>query len=265
MNKRVIAFITDLHVGSPYGLWPDDFVVPTTQQPIKCSPGQLELWEHWEDFKKKCDDYNVDTVISLGDLIDGNNPREYGRDRTTSDINMQIMGAKQIIEPIKKNRDFFGVKGTDYHSGSIVDAEQELIAQLNGVYWGRLKNIKLRNTNVHFNISHGEGGAFIYRATKADRELLFMKVAEAERKINFHIDLFVRGHLHYFGYLKMNTNAYLACPAWVDWIPYRPALGLYGRQVDIGGVIVIINDDDKITPIEFLYPLPNMAQNPMEV
>lgn len=260
--KRVVAFIADLHFGSPYAMWPEGFETDTGH-PIPPGKGQILINQYFEDFKEKCNEFGVDTVISMAELIDGNNRKEYGRDRMTAEIDIQTQAAKQHLESFLEGRDFYGVSGSPYHNSLDTDAERMVVESLGGTFWGPIKNIKLKKTNIHCNICHGKGGNYIYRGTLSDKQLMFVKLAEAEKKINFHIDLFVRGHLHFYHYLDSNTNAYLNCPCATDWIPYPPALGLYGRQIDLGWVVVMFSED-KIFPHKFLYPLPNIAQTPLE-
>jgi hypothetical protein len=256
---RSIAFVSDLHVGSPYGLWPNEFVCPTGHI-IKASRGQLKILEYWNDFLIQCKRYKVDTIVSLGDVVDGTNRKEYGRDRMVTDLNLQILAARQLLEPVTKGRKFFGVSGTGYHDSLDFRAEESLIKDLDGTYWGLLRNIKLKGTKVVLNVSHGRGGGTLYRSTKGDKELLFILAAEAAKKIDFHVDCFVRGHLHFYGYIDQAVNSYLACPGWTDWIPYPPSLGLIGKQPDIGFVIMLINNKNEISIKRKLFPLPNIAQ-----
>lgn len=263
--RRSILCLGDTHFGSPYAIWPESFQVPDTDYAIVASPGQCQILEYWEDMQRHADMYGVDTVVLTGDLIDGNNRKAYGRERMTADLDIQSMVGVSMLAPVCKGRKVVGVRGTDYHSSREVNAERYIIDALGGVYGGRLRNYKLTGTPVTVNVSHGEGGSLIYRATKADRELLFLLAAEAAKKINFHVDLMIRGHLHYFGYLDQGINRYLSVPCWCDWIPYRPALRLYGRQPDIGWVILLVTEDGDIMVRRKLYPLPNTAQKEHDV
>jgi hypothetical protein len=198
-------------------------------------------------------------------MIDGNNRKEYGTDRLTTDLNLQIAAAKMLLTPLCEGRNVYGVHGTPYHDSLDMKADKLLIEQLGGTYWGALKNAKIGGTNLIFNLCHGVKGGTIYRSTKMDRELLFVLAAEAAQKIDFHIDLFIRGHFHFYGEVAQEANRFLQVPCWCDWIPYPPSLSLYGRmQPDIGGAIILIHEDDTITVVPKTYPLPGIAQRPVD-
>lgn len=258
--KRSIGFVADMHIGSPWGMWPEGF---TTEQGnvINPSPGQRTINGYFEEFCHECDHYEVDTIISMAEIIDGTNYFEQGASRLTADKDIQAEAAKLVLKPLVKEREFYGFLGSPYHDSKNGKIEKHVIEceELGGKCLGVLANTKLRDTNRILNLAHGVGGSLIYRATKSDRELLFVLAAEAAKKIDFHVDLFVRAHLHFFGFLDQGINSYLQLPGWSDWIPYKFSLTVYGRQPDIGWVILLVDTDDNFHIIKKLYPLPQIS------
>lgn len=263
---RSVAWIADTHLGNPYAPWPKEQEIAPGFT-IDCGEPQETLGRYRDECIEKMKDYDVDTVIFVGDLIDGNNRKEFGRDRITTDIDIQAEAALKWLMPFCEGRRVFGISGTGYHDSVDSRKEHGIIENLGtnkgDGYWGPYKNVRMNGSVI--SVSHGQGGALIYRATKSDRELLHALAGEASGKIPCHIDLFVRAHLHFFGYLDNGPNAYLAVPCFCDWIPYKFSLMLYGRQPDIGMVITVIDKDGAILPKKILFPLPGVAQRPAEI
>jgi len=266
-HRRAFLFVADTHVGSPYGPWPEDFQI----EPgffVQPSEGQLSINGYLSTMARKAENEQVDTVIFVGDLIDGGNRKEYARDRMSADLDNQVKAAIKLFLPVCLGKQVFGVHGTGYHDSLDMKAEKYIIEELakkggGGKYWGPFRNFRVNGHVV--NVSHGQGGALIYRATKSDRELLHALAGEAAGKIKDHIDLFIRAHLHFYGYLDNGCNRYLACPCFTDWIPYKYSLKLYGRQPDMGFVIVIFEEDGEITVKRTLFDLPGIAQVPEDL
>jgi len=267
MRQRVIGFLADLHTGSPYAPWPENFVIEPGFT-IEPSDGQRTLNGYIKRAAEIFDKEKVDTVFLLGDMNDGGNRKEFARDRMTADLNQQVRASIMMLSPLCEGRKVYGVHGTGYHDSLDMKSEKYLIEELakigaGGRYWGPFKNAKVNGSVV--NVSHGEGGALIYRATKSDRELLHALAGEAAGKIKDHVDLFARAHLHFYGYLDNGVNRYLAVPCFTDWIPYKFSLKLYGRQPDIGFVIAIFDGPGEITIKRYLFELPGIAQIAEEV
>ena len=239
MMERAVAFISDLHIGSRLALWPPHFVHPVHGQPMPLSPAQEQLWGYWEDFLLACDRWKVDTVCSMAEIINGKNPREHGRYQMEADMNVQAKAAIEVLKTIvTPSRSFWAVQGTEYHDGFNGKIEQTIVEHLGGAWFGPVKNVRLAGTNLTLNLCHGTGGSPVYSASLAEANLREHLISEALDKVP-HVDLFVRGHIHTHFQVKKHQNGYLQCPAWQDFLPFKPLLrkiGLY--QPDIGAVIV---------------------------
>jgi len=89
--KRIIAVITDTHFGSPYAPFPDKAVWTAEGNNLSkmVNEGQSDLLSSWKNFLGVCDDFNVDTVIHLGDITQGCNPKEGGISSLSPNMDFQ--------------------------------------------------------------------------------------------------------------------------------------------------------------------------------
>jgi len=257
--KRVIAFVSDLHVFSRYGLNPPRFF---SREGIDFEIGeeQRKIYDFWIEFCKVCDSMKVDTVFVVGDLLHGQNVIERGAQLISPNLDEQEDAAKEILHPIvygikkgMKRRKLYAVAGSHYHiSTPGHNPEKDVIESLGGTFFGNIVNMIFPPSNRVFNISHGVSSAYIYRETLLGREGTFIREAQALGKIP-KIDCFVRGHWHSYIHIHEKKLHMIQLPGWVAYEPSKPFLRSYGRmQGDIGGVIVILDEDDRIVPWHFL-------------
>jgi len=257
---RTIAFVGDTHVGSMFALFPDN-----KKYRINLNRGQRKLLEYWKYFWHECDSSEVDTIVHMGDVVEGLNRKNSGLNIMVSDLNIQKDAFVDLITPYIKKRRFYIISGSGYHESLDYRFSEDIAQTLNGTFLGDLANLRIKPFKTVINIAHGVGGTAIYRATKMDREALFMLTAQATGKLK-KTDMMIRGHLHYFHYQKTPDIHSLQVPCWKVWEPNRIFIPLYGRkQPDIGGVIVRYESNNDITIRERLYPLPHIADSIKEV
>jgi len=93
-----------------------------------------------------------------------------------------------------------------------------------------------------------------------DREALFEAAAYGLGDLDFLPDVVVRAHWHRFIHIHLPNQHILQLPCWCAWFPYKGTLRLYGRlQPHIGGVILFIDDHDRITIHHYLFKPPRIA------
>lgn len=254
--KRVIAFISDLHIFSRYALCPPQYLTAEGVS-FNHSREQKKIWDYWLYFCGVCDDQKVDTIVIVGDTIHGQNPAERGTMLMSPDIDEQKSAAVQIISMISNGRKLYMFGGSKYHSSIMGEAlERDICNALGGKWMGGIANVSFHPSKKIFNISHGQSAAFIYREMIMGREALFIKWAEALKKIP-KIDVIVRGHWHHFIYFHESGLHMIQLPGWMAYEPSRPYLRSYGKmQPDIGGVIVFIDDEDRIRVWHYLMGEP---------
>jgi len=266
--KRCIALISDMHVGSIYSLFPNDF---TDVHGINISAArnkdQITLYDYWLDFIAQCQKQEIDTVFLLGDLVHGTQRRDYGRD-LLSNLDEQKRAAIELLKPICNKKIVAGISGSPYHESLDTKIHRDIIEYFGGTFLDSVGNIKLKDLDFVVNISHGASGAFIYRATILDREAVFLKSAEALNKLP-KIDIIIRGHWHQYIYINYAEQHFIQLPCWITFFPYVGTLKLYPKfQPDIGAVILEISSeggkkDVRVKP--YLYPVLHIADPLVQV
>ncbi len=256
---RSIAFISDLHVGSRYAICPDEFVTAEGQV-VRPSAGQTVLNDHFRAFAKKCDELGVDTVVVNGDALHGQNVQEQGVGLSTSNMDEQVDMGVTVLRPLVKNRKLLMLSGSGYHkSVRGMNPEKCVCDKLEGTWLGPLANVQFKPSKRVFNILHGYSGSAIYREMILAREGFFMKWAQGSEKLP-KVDLLIRGHLHNFIHIHENDMHLLQLPCWVAFEPSKITLRLYGKmQPDIGGVVVILDEENRIIVHHYLYDCPQIA------
>jgi len=264
--KRVVAFVADTHVGSRFAIFPPN-VISNEGNDLSAmrNPGQVQLYEYWTEWEKICDSWGVDTVILLGDIIQGNNPVGRGIGTITPDLDEQKQAAIVLLSKICTNRIVHCLSGTPYHESIDTRIHYDLTNELRSVakeahFHGLMANIKLKGTNRILNLAHGVSGASIYRTTLMDREALFEAAAYGLGDLDFLPDIVIRAHWHRFIHIHLPNQHILQVPGWCAWFPYKNTIRLYGKlQPHIGGVILFIDDRDRIMIHHYLFKPPRIS------
>jgi len=264
--KRIVAFVADTHVGSRYAIFPPNIISKQGNDlGAMRNEGQIKLYEYWKEWEKICDAWGVDTIILLGDIIQGNNPAGRGVGTVTADLDEQKDAAVSLLSKICENRIVHSLSGTLYHESIDTRIHYDITKELGSVakeshFHGLMANIKLKGTNRILNLAHGVSGAAIYRTTLMDREALFEAAAYGLGDLDFLPDIVVRAHWHRFIHIHLPNQHILQVPGWCAWFPYKGTIRLYGKmQPHIGGVILFIDDHDRITIHHYLFKPPRIS------
>jgi hypothetical protein len=257
--KRSVALLSDLHSGSAAAPWPET-VTTAEGQRLMPSDEQIYLNARLEEFKEVMDEFECDSVWLLGDLVDGNNRKAWGARRVTPELDLQVKAAKTLLEPLCKGRDVHGIIGSGYHDSMDTCLDQRIIEDLGGTCYGLLGNLPLKGTNRIIQITHGEGAAVTARETTIAREGALLFQAEGKQTLPFHVDVRIAGHWHWFCHVHTNRQHLVQLPAWADWAPWRGGIRSYGAALpDIGGVIMLVDQNDRLLFLPFLYPRPQVS------
>jgi len=263
--KRIVALIADMHIGARFAIFPPGVIGKTgTDLSGARNPGQKQLYENFSDFLKVCDAWDVDTVILVGDLIQGTNPIGRGAQTLTPDIDEQKLAAVHLLEPLCQDRVVHVFSGTAYHESLDTRVHYDIAKELESVakeskFHGLIANIKLKGTNRILNVSHGVSGAAIYRTTLMDREALFEAAAYGLGDLEFLPDVVVRAHWHRFLHIHLPNQHIIQIPGWCAWFPFKGTLRLYGKtQPHVGGVLLLIDENDRIIVHHYLYKVPKI-------
>lgn len=266
-HVRSILCLGDVHAGSPYAVSdPYPILINAGNEANEVHPnkGQLQLYKHWEHMLDMADEFNCDTVINLGDTIDGGNHYEGGRGVMTPDIEFQKDLAVRLLKPVVKDRKYVCVSPSQYHNSWDTKAERQIAQRLEGVaeqslYVGVTGIITVPEVNKKLLIAHKASNAMLYTATMLDRELIYQKVAEANKQLP-GIDYRITAHLHKAMHLDNGRQHYLQLPCWKSYYPIKSSTRLIGRyQTDIGFAIILFDGEGRSMVKLFVYESPNIA------
>jgi len=248
---RRIVFLSCLHVGSDVALWPESWETDTGK-PIMPSPVQLQILEYFNDFWTH-EARDADTVILLGDNVQGKNPKDWGVGSMTTDLNIQIQAAKSLLEPHTKDRQLIGVSGSKYNDSFDVRLDEIITTELQGAFYYMLRNLTITGPGTKLNIAHGASSPTLYKATHDDRESMLMSANSMTRNIDFA----ARGHWHYFQYIANSRRSILRVPGWQCWYPAKFMIEMLGKKNNkLGAVTVDFGPDRKYIIHERLYEPP---------
>jgi len=255
---RRIAFIGCTHLGSRFALWPRT-VPATVEADIELAGIRHTILDYFYDFVEKVRAAHCDSVILLGDLIEGQNSKEYGTGLITSKVSEQLDAFIEVAKPLCEGRKTGIIEGTSYHVQLSGDPmEKHLCSQLNAEWLGFIVNKQMEPSKLVFNMAHGYGGGGTNVSTAIENEIKEMLIAEAQGSIP-HIDVIVRGHLHSSDAdVTMRGKRFIRVPCWKAFGDWKRMGHYYGRhQPIIGGKVVTVYDD-YIDVASHIYPTPKL-------
>lgn len=263
--SRSVAVVSDTHVGSRYAIFPDGFIGGEGNNLSAArNPAQRKLYAHFQNFLDVCKEFQVDSVILPGDIMAGTNPKKFGYQNLTPQLDEQVEAAALLLKPLCADRDVVVVEGTEYHGSRDMEIHAQLAEKLKGIarsctWEGHVANLKLLPGKRNINVMHGASSAFIYREARLGREVVQFKVAQADGKLERY-DILLRGHWHEWLQIDSHRVHVIQCPAWQAFYPYKGSLLGYAKfQPDIGGVIILLDKFDRIEVLHFLYPCPKIV------
>lgn len=243
-TKRRIALIADLHIGSNYAIMPCPFVTHDGKR-IYPNQGQRQINQVFKWCADVMKYWHVDSIIFLGDLIQGSNKAELSRDLVTADLEEQQDMCIDYLTPICRNRKVIGISGTNYHKSQDTEIEKDIIEGLNGKFYDKMAWIKVEGTNRILNISHASAKSNIYPVSAMEREAVQMLKAYGSGKFKDKPDVIIRGHRHVFAHVHTTAFHFVLVPSFQVWYPFQTAY--YGAlQSDIGICILFIDAKNRI-------------------
>jgi hypothetical protein len=256
--KRILV-VSDLHVGSVYGIWPKGFTLKEGGE-WRLNPAQEALLLAWEEMLKKIG--KIDAVVLNGDIIDGMQCRNFGIPNVTTNYADQIEAAVQLLWPLRKKADeMWSIRGTEYHdSRSGVEVERlgkelDCVPYRRNQYSAAVLNLQIEGiclNFVHF-ISVMTG---FYRATAPDREGIWGALSGRGKTPDAKV--IVRSHIHYFVHVEHSVKHIVVTPCWQVHTEYQIRKGYYRMFPEIGAVVIEIQtkDEDPIRIRKYLWATP---------
>lgn len=268
--KKIIAVVSDLHVGSSIGLCGSklDLADGGVYQPSK---NQAELYKGWMKFFQYVDEVstNVKTRVLVvnGDLVDGDHHGTVSI--VTNNIEVQEAAAIELLRPAAKQFDaVYVVRGTEAHTQPGAQSDERIakgigarLDESTGQYsrW----QLWLDVDGVVFNIAHhiGTTSSAAYESSAVMREMVaaLVEAGQWEQRLP---DVLIRSHRH--RYIKVSIPSArgeiqaAVTPGWQLRTPFIEKMDRM-RMPHIGGLVCIVEDGEcqikaKIYPLRKIKP-----------
>ena len=266
------GIVSDIHAGSDYGLLPPNARAGANL--FLQNDGQRYLWDCWrrlcEEFRKA----KLDFIIVLGDVVDGEQRLNGGRELRTVLQTGQVEWAVEILSFLPDVPKYV-VVGTPYHDGRSGEYAEFVAQRLNrvlrppqgyplaGTYSYHCLDLQIEGVDCNLLHEIPVSGA-LYRAVSIDREMVWSALAGKEGKAP-RADFVARAHAHHFLHVEHASKHGIVNPCWQLGTPYTQRKSAYRMLPDIGATIVYVDGKaksagkDPIRIEKFLYPLPTVS------
>jgi hypothetical protein len=233
-----VLCISDLHVGSNFGLFPKGFKTRSGNE-IKLNKLQEELWNKWQRMKEDIGKY--DAVFLLGDLVKG-----YGKHQLIANLNEQMNAALKLLRPLCKKKKVFVITEKSRTSADF-EIDKSIAKHLNGYFGGPIADVPLKGTNKIINIAHY--GSVYARMSKDN----LLSLLSERLMIKFPaVDILIR-HYHTYAHLEKLGKHIILNPGFVGpRLNLRSISNYFHNPPDTGVVKLEISADD-INVMPYLY------------
>jgi len=253
-----ILVVSDLHVGSVYGLLPPGYR-DSRGNTVEQNVGQKYLWRCWMDLARRVARIRPDVVVVNGDLVEG----RYGELCLSSPVD-QAEACLQVLRALGcKRAKWFFIQGTEFHDAEVGREVEVVASQLGTKYVGLGSGVYTREVldlecdGVVVNFAHGISvGAGLYRAVAIDREALWSALAGKAGSLP-KADVVVRSHAHYFVHVEHASKHAVVTPCWQLQTRFMRRRSVYRMVPDIGAVVLVVGPVIGVRKI--LYPLPSLS------
>jgi len=206
------VIVSDTHVGSAYGVFPQGFR-KSTGEIVRLNKGQRYLGKCWQHVLGVLPP-TFDILVLNGDLTDGQNPRQMARDLTEADPEWQGRAAYELLAPLAERAGVvYATMGTTYHTGEAGTFEEQLAERLGAVpdEWGHCARdwLGLSVEGIKQDIAHAQSSMLRYKSTAAEREIQFEALA-AVMKEGGTSHIIIRSHVHTYFNLFIEGTLYVS-------------------------------------------------------
>jgi hypothetical protein len=224
LYPKTIGYVSDLHCGSHFGLWPESRLPNDENRHVavrylnECFQYMVAKWPM------------LDLLILNGDLIDGKQRKDKGVSLFTPDMSEQVDGAIDVLRPlIAKAKRVVRCKGTPYHEGF-----DGALCQLDEAFGvglvDQVLDIELNPGRI-LNVAHHPNGT-----PELEMRLASQRAAESKLHLPTWI---VRAHKHDYYELKREQMHYIGMPCFEMPTPYAIKTGYFKFQPSLGGMLMI--------------------------
>lgn len=247
----LLRVVSDLHVGSPLGLWPATGLKYRRDEPkVDLTPAQEFLYRQW---KKLASFEYPDILVINGDIVSSDEGLPYDLiSRAAIVLIRQLMSEKTKL---------YLVRGTPYHEKFYEAFVQGLNPQPNpeGGYIGDFIEFLINGKRI--NIAHhpeGSSGA-IYKGTILGKASVWAAVAASSGKVKMP-DVIVRSHLHFYARYQDDLCTVIHTPCFNLQTPYARKKAFYRLQPDIGAVDIQVYSTGEIDIVPHLFEVPDVER-----
>ena len=251
-----VIFISDVHVGSNYAIFPPDFKNPEDGSPVPPNQWQKKLYQEWEKLADKLSP--ADVIILMGDLVEGQQTREKFGTLKLQNIQHQAEAFIHLFQSTWKWRKLYVIRGTNYHVATNGLHAEEYIARRLGAE--RLDEDKFSAIDLLLKIAgktvsaaHHIGVSQVphYRFTPLAREMWLGKLFDDYWQ---KVDLVARGHVHYYIHATVeDIMQAFTCPCWQLPTPYQRKRTVFGSNPSIGLVEATVSPDELLVRAHLVH------------
>jgi predicted phosphodiesterase len=245
---KTILLLSDLHVGSKYGLWPPNFTCTNSRtdmvEDIPQNAVGKVIWDHWKKMLKALKDQKPDCIILNGDLIEGDQRKEKGRGLITPELPVQIKACIACLKTLPDVPMYF-TGGTDYHQlPDGISADLHIADQFNAAFGDELI---IEECGIRLFCRHAIGmsqSTWQYMTTAPARDQMLLYLNQSTEKYG-RIDVAVFSHRHQFVAAQFASGIALVTPCWQGKTVFAVKKGIISPP-HIGWVTLHIDNPKRI-------------------
>jgi hypothetical protein len=236
-----LRVLSDLHIGSRWGLWPPGMVM--RGEPLPQSDVNAAIWQIWQ---RMSDAPVPDVIIMNGDILNGANPRGGGEGVKAVEPDAEQIAAAEILSPLLTGKPHYWLYGTPYHE----KATELLAKHLGARPWNTgalVEHVGDLSVPGHIlNIAHHpEGRSVLYTGTSMERAVMLSLVSEASGR--GRCDIIIRSHWHRYHLYQSGGKTVVQTPGWQVQTPREIMLSYFRYTPEIGWVDLVLEQG--------MYPL----------
>ena len=245
-DTKRIAFFSDCHTGSLLGLVPRKFV-----DTRRWNPGLTWLWARYQEFLDNVPE--LDVLALVGDLTDGAQKADRGRESWTTDPILQEEAVLELLDPlIKKVRPggrIVAARGTRYHEGAYGRHAEEIARDIgcekmpdgSRSAW----HVPIEIGGCKFSIAH----PISFAPVNVSSPLYAEMAAAANQPARKRPDVIIRGHVHRYIHVETAdpTMHAFTLPSFELRTAYMESKNIYrGGDVHVGGLWLEIGPEGQL-------------------
>jgi DNA polymerase II small subunit/DNA polymerase delta subunit B len=217
MKDRSIVVISDMHVGSVFGLMPEGYrnMNKKTGESsyVSLSDSQKTLYDHWLSMCQNAQRVKPEAIIINGDVIDGTHRKNEGRNVILTSPKDQIDASVELLSKLPKSIPKFFTQGTSYHVDGVQPAEEYIADEFNAEFGPDLlvEKAGLRCHCAHW--TNSSSSSWQYWTTPIARDSMLLSLNKAEDKYG-PVDLAIRSHRHTYTYVDFTSSGGVITPCW---------------------------------------------------